>query len=426
MIQLYQFYYSDWCKPQLLPGCIHRKNINPDRGLWGETADILSVYDNDQWPSADYVGFCSYKLLELTGLKFEDIRKQITDSPAYIMTSDYFKPFKHVFDKSSIPGLLESCDIIDNAGILPFKLRHFNVKKLKCFGNYWLINPELFKQYIETCLLPVIQYFQMTDTPEVNQSKERTFEYRGKQVKELSCFSEGLFGCWLIYNKIPFTYIRKDNLDPLSKLAIKYGTDKYSSHTYTPIYDKYFKELKNKKIHLFEIGVGGHNYDTNSYDDPNIGGESLRMWKEYFPKGKITSLDIFDKLNIAEDRITIFISNQTDEDYLKLIIEKRGTPDIIIDDGGHIKTDVVRSFEILFPLLASDGIYVIEDTQTSYLPGFGEGSSMDYFKMRADGLNYKEIPGYQPNYYDMNIISVHFYHNLIFIFKGENLEESNI
>jgi hypothetical protein len=35
------------------------------------------------------------------------------------------------------------------------------------------------------------------------------------------------------------------------------------------------------------------------------------------------------------------------------------------------------------------------------------------------------IPGYQPSYYDLNIVEVHFYHNLIFVHKGKNVEESN-
>ncbi len=53
---------------------------------------------------------------------------------------------------------------------------------------------------------------------------------------------------------------------------------------------------------------------------------------------------------------------------------------------------------------------------------------MNFFKGLTDSLNYKEFldPEYVPNYFDRNIIGIHFYHNLIFIQKGNNDEESNI
>jgi len=55
------------------------------------------------------------------------------------------------------------------------------------------------------------------------------------------------------------------------------------------------------------------------------------------------------------------------------------------------------------------------------------GAAMNLLKSAVDGLNHKEFiyPGYQPSYLDENIISVHFYHNLCFVYKGTNKEPSN-
>ena len=36
------------------------------------------------------------------------------------------------------------------------------------------------------------------------------------------------------------------------------------------------------------------------------------------------------------------------------------------------------------------------------------------------------LPGYKKNYFDQKIISMHFYHNLIFVYKGNNNEKSNL
>ena len=215
------------------------------------------------------------------------------------------------------------------------------------------------------------------------------------------------------------------NLDKLGKI---YRTDKIGSHYYTTIYRLHLKKMKFRKINLLEIGVGG-------YENPNDGGNSLRMWKKYFPFGKIFSLDIYDKSALQENRIKIFQGSQVDSDFLDKVTNEIGKIDIIIDDGSHINEHVIETFKLLFPRLNDGGIYIIEDTQTSYWNDFGGDSEnlnnpktmMNFFKSLTDSLNNKEfvIANYQQSYFDKKIVSMHFYHNLIFIYKGNNDEESN-
>lgn len=208
--------------------------------------------------------------------------------------------------------------------------------------------------------------------------------------------------------------------DDLNFLALLYKTDKFGHHFYTPHYMVHFKPWRNKKFNFLEIGVGG-------YNDPFQGGGSLRMWKRYFSKAKIFALDIFDKVQLQESRISIFQASQVDFKALDEIIKKIGEVEIIVDDGSHINEHIIQTFEFLFPKLKSGGIYVVEDVQTSYWPEYG-GNSVDfysdksavgYFKKKVDGLNYLEFrdSSYQPSYFDRNISSIHFYHNLIFIYK---------
>lgn len=217
-----------------------------------------------------------------------------------------------------------------------------------------------------------------------------------------------------------------DNLTTLAKI---YHTDKWGRHFYTPHYQAHFSRFRLKKFNFLEIGVGG-------YEDPYSGGNSLRMWRSYFPYAKIFSLDIYDKSPQEERRIKIFRGSQVDLDFLQSVCDRAGEFDIIVDDGSHLNEHVITSFEFLFPKLKPGGIYVVEDTQTSYWPNYG-GSSEDfgkkgtiytYFKSLIDGLNHDEflIEGYQKTYYDQNITSIHFYHNMIFIHKGDNNEGSNI
>jgi hypothetical protein len=51
-----------------------------------------------------------------------------------------------------------------------------------------------------------------------------------------------------------------DQLDPLTQLAIKHGTDKWGPHFYTPVYHKLFAHLRERPLRLLEIGVGGYEY----------------------------------------------------------------------------------------------------------------------------------------------------------------------
>jgi len=206
----------------------------------------------------------------------------------------------------------------------------------------------------------------------------------------------------------------------MTSLAKVYQTDKWGYHYYTPIYEKWFRLLRFKPVKLLEIGVGG-------YTKPQQGGDSLRMWKRYFPNGQITGIDLYEKSALQEDRIRIFQGDQSDARFLRMVTETAGPFDIIVDDGSHMQSHIIASFEALFPLMKPGGIYIIEDTQTSYWPKF-EGSTpdmktipsaMNYFIHRVHVVNRVEWRGEgQPtDIPDEGIDSISFYHNLIFITK---------
>jgi hypothetical protein len=213
----------------------------------------------------------------------------------------------------------------------------------------------------------------------------------------------------------------------LADLARKHGTDKEGSHFYARQYEHHFAHLRGDAIRLLEIGIGG-------YEDPRSGGESLRMWKEFFPNGTIIGLDLHDKSAHREERIEIERGSQDDPVVLNRVIERHGPFDIVVDDGSHFCAHVIASFEMLFDHVKATGIYAVEDLQTSYWlryggsrSGTGKGTSMGFLFDLANGLNYEEfdVAGYRPTRFDRGIESVTFYHNLAFIQKGPNTEGSN-
>lgn len=214
----------------------------------------------------------------------------------------------------------------------------------------------------------------------------------------------------------------------LRAIALEMGTDKEGAHSYTEAYERHLGHLRHRPITLLEIGIGG-------YADPGRGGASLRMWKAYFPNARIIGLDIEDKSRLAEDRITIVQGDQGDRALLERLALEHGPFDAVIDDGSHRCRHVIASFEALFPHVTDDGIYAIEDLQTSYWETYGgssgpdrRGTSMTMLQALVDGINHAEydIPGYEPTYTDRWIRSMTFYHNLAFIQKGPNLEGSHL
>lgn len=159
------------------------------------------------------------------------------------------------------------------------------------------------------------------------------------------------------------------------------------------------------------------------------------MWRTFFPKGAIAGIDIYDKKLHEERRIRAFKGSQFDPDFLAEVMGEVGEPEIIIDDGSHINEHVIESFRLLFTRLAPGGLYVVEDTQTSYFESKGGSSreldsvetSMGFLKRMVDSLNYQEIEGRlnqgQPE--DGHITAMHFYHSLVIIEKGLNDEPAS-
>jgi hypothetical protein len=216
---------------------------------------------------------------------------------------------------------------------------------------------------------------------------------------------------------------------PLREIASSFRTDKHGVHRYADNYERHFASKRFAEVTLLEIGIGGE------YDELK-GGESLRMWKEFFPNGDIIGLDLNDKRKHAEDRITIVQGDQGDATFLDEVGRRYGPFDFVIDDGSHVCEHVITSFRALFRHLKPDGIYAIEDLETSYwTPYLGSsgrgrrrGTSMTFLKDLVDGLNHMEydIPHYRPTAFDQSITSISFYHNQAFIQKGANTEASAV
>ena len=143
----------------------------------------------------------------------------------------------------------------------------------------------------------------------------------------------------------------------LQEIGLKTGTDKsihtYNGKSYLDIYEKHFVNIKEKVKTFVEIGV--------------FNGKSLKMWKEYFPNAQIYGIDIDPRCKqFEEERIKILIGDQNDDEFLLNLKSEIGPIDILLDDGSHITSHQIKTFEILIDNLNSGGFYAIEDLRNSY------------------------------------------------------------
>jgi hypothetical protein len=216
-------------------------------------------------------------------------------------------------------------------------------------------------------------------------------------------------------------------LDPLSRLAIRHGTDKWGQHLYTPIYHRLFQHLREEPIRILEIGVG---WPTISF----LGGASLRMWRDYFPYAQIVGLDLQPKRFELGPRVQIVQGSQSDPAFLRQLWATHGPFDIVIDDGSHRVSDVMTSFETLYELLPENGFYVVEDVQTAFWPEFGgraDGGESIITKLHelVVAMHAPEVRAAEqkPVYerYGAITAAAHAYRNMIVFERGANVMPSN-
>lgn len=170
----------------------------------------------------------------------------------------------------------------------------------------------------------------------------------------------------------------------LDKIAISYGTDKSSNvHNYCEKYEKWLPFNRLEPLKILEIGV--------------LDGKSLLMWKEFYPNSTIVGIDInkeCSKYNDPSNKIHVEVGSQDDPDFLRFVCGKYGHFDFVLDDGSHIQRHIIFSFEHIFPFVKSEGVYVIEDSVTSYWEEFfeggfrKEGTCIEYFKNLIDDVNF--------------------------------------
>ncbi len=129
------------------------------------------------------------------------------------------------------------------------------------------------------------------------------------------------------------------------------GTDK-GVHTYAQTYERLIGPLTAFPARILELGVDS--------------GSSMKFWLKMFPLGEVHGIDLFDRCEVKDPRLTTYQRFQQDPGVALLWPEEHF--DVIVDDCGHRAEWQRASVQILWPCLKPGGLYFIEDILTDEYP----------------------------------------------------------
>lgn len=151
-------------------------------------------------------------------------------------------------------------------------------------------------------------------------------------------------------------------------------------HHYFDIYDRHLARFRGTDCRLMEFGV--------------LDGGSLLLWSEYLgPDAQIFGVDIDRstlRFDLMRPNIRIIAADQANERALTQIRDRFAPLDIVIDDGGHTARQQIATFNQIYPAVQARGVYICEDTHTSYWSRFqdaGERTMIGHAKDLVDDLH---------------------------------------
>ena len=187
---------------------------------------------------------------------------------------------------------------------------------------------------------------------------------------------------------------------------------------YFELYDRYFSPYRGKPVHFLEIGV-------------DRGGSSM-MWKHYFGKDAlVVGVDInpdCKQYQKIEENCFIEIGDQNDPDFLNNLGKKYQYFDIILDDGSHQFEHQKNSLRHLWKYCSEPGLYLIEDTMTSYYPDFVCGikcknTFIEYTKDLIDELySCHRFDSSPDSIWASSLHGIHFHCGMVILEKGMESE----
>ena len=159
---------------------------------------------------------------------------------------------------------------------------------------------------------------------------------------------------WLYLTQFQYIHVPelRKSKNPLIKLVNNVRTDKNTIHSFLELYHSLFNEIRDSVKKVLEIGI--------------CYGGSIKLWNDYFPNAEIHGMDIIGPESIwkeifGKEKIILHIGVDS---YTETVVNTLPMDfDIIIDDGPHTLESMISVVNLYIPLLAVNGMLIIEDIQ---------------------------------------------------------------
>ena len=134
-------------------------------------------------------------------------------------------------------------------------------------------------------------------------------------------------------------------------------TDKNTTHSYLPLYQKLLKNKRETAKNVLEVGI-------------HMGG-SIKLWSDYFTNATVYGLDIIHIDDMWEciknnEKIILYTSTDAynDEFFINHFLNRNMRFDFMLDDGPHTLESMRQFIKLYSQIMTDDGILIIEDVQS--------------------------------------------------------------
>ena len=143
----------------------------------------------------------------------------------------------------------------------------------------------------------------------------------------------------------------------LEEIVDNLSTDKNTTHSYLPLYQKLLIKKKETAKNVLEVGIW-------------MGG-SIKLWSDFFTNANVYGIDIlnvnvnFDFIPNKKNIILHTFSDAYNNDFFTTnFLNKNIKCDLILDDGPHTLESMKQFITLYSQIMTDDGILIIEDVQS--------------------------------------------------------------
>lgn len=143
----------------------------------------------------------------------------------------------------------------------------------------------------------------------------------------------------------------------LEEIVDNLRTDKNTTHSYLPLYQKLLMSKKETSKNVLEVGI--------------CYGGSIKLWSDFFINANVYGLDIMHIDNVWEgiknnEKIILYTSTDAynNDFFITNFLNKNIKFDFMLDDGPHTLESMKLFIKLYSQIMTDDGILIIEDVQS--------------------------------------------------------------